>query len=244
MGDGEGITGNITSELNNASNVGTPNESDTGLISKIKSKFRLNKNKEKKVIKQKQTSNSNESNNGIGKQTTISNESNNGKQTSISSESNNGKQSSINNGKISISNDGNLTCVSDITQDSSWEGMEEGEVAEYLGEGNHAGKSVVEVDFADGSQKRPLSDSSDDTVNSADFAVPVGPAPRPSKKKPAVVVSMRQSRSVDVGDECSRSRSPVRRSSAGHFPQPAKHKLPSSAAYDPKPKRVPGVASF
>lgn len=122
--------------------------------------------------------------------------------------------------------------------------MEEGEVAEYLGEGNHAGKSVVEVDFADGSQKRSLSDSSDDTVNSADFAVPVGPAPRPSKKKPAVVVSMGQSRSVDVGDECSRSRSPVRRSSAGLFPQPAKHKLPSSAAYDPKPKRVPGVASF
>lgn len=71
--------------------------------------------------------------------------------------------------------------------------MEEGEVIEYIGEGIHAGKSVDEVDFADGSQKRPLSDSSDDTVNSADFAVPVGPALHPSRKKTAVVVSMGQS---------------------------------------------------
>lgn len=68
--------------------------------------------------------------------------------------------------------------------------MEEGEVIEYIGEGIPAGKSADEVDLADGSQKCPLSASSDDTVNSADFAVPMGLAPRPSRKKPAVVVSM------------------------------------------------------
>ena len=144
MGDGEDTTCNTTSDLNNASSVGTANENGTGLFSKIKSKVGLIKNKEKKVIKQKQTSISNESNNG------------------------NEKQISINNGNnISISNDDNLICNNDITQDSSCEGMEEGEVIEYISEGIHAGKSVDEVDFADGSQKRPLSDSSDDTVNSA-----------------------------------------------------------------------------
>ena len=154
MCDGEGTTCNPTSDLNNASSVGTANENGTRLFSKIKSKVGLIKNKEKKVIKQKETSISNESNNA------------------------NEKQISINNGNnISISNDDNLTCDSDTTQDSSCEGMEEGEVIEYIGEGIHAGKSVDEVDFADGSQKRPLSDSSDDMVNSADFAVPVGPAP-------------------------------------------------------------------
>ena len=159
MGDGEGSTCNITSDLSNASNVGAANVNGTGLLSKIKSKVGLNKNKEKKVIKQKQTSISNERNNG------------------------NKKQISINNGNsISISNDDNLACDYDITQDSSGEGVEEGEVIEYIGEGIHAGKSVNEVDLADSSQKRPLSDSSDDTVNSADFAVPVGPAPRPSRK--------------------------------------------------------------
>lgn len=165
----------------------------------------LIKNKENKVIKQKQTSISNESNNG---------------------------------NNISISNDDNLICDNDITQDSSCEGMEEGEVIEYIGEGIHAGKSVDKVDFADGSQKRPLSDSSDDTVNSADFAVPVGPALHPSRKKTAVVVSMGQSRSVAIGDERSRSRLPVRRSlSARRSPQPAMHQLPSRAASVPKPTR-------
>lgn len=178
MGDGEGTTCNTTRDLNNASSVGTANENGTGLFSKIKSKVGLIKNKEEKVIKQKQTSISNDSNNG------------------------NEKQISINNGNnISISNDDNLICDNDITQDSSCEGMEEGEVIEYIGEGIHAGKSVDEVDFADGSQKRPLSDSSDDTVNSANFAVPVGPTPRPSRNKPAVVFSMGQSRSVAIGDE-------------------------------------------
>lgn len=177
MGDGEGTTCDITSDFNNASDVSTANENGTRLFSKIKSKVGLNKNKERKVIKQKQTSISNESNNG------------------------NGKQISINNGNnISISNHDNLTCDSDITQDSSCEGVEKGEVIEYIGEGIHTGKSVDEVDFANGSQKRPLSHSSDDTVNSADFAGPVGPAPRPSRKKPAVVVSMGQSRSVVIGD--------------------------------------------
>ena len=73
MGDGEGTTCNITSDLNNASNVGTANENGTGLFSKIKSKVGLNKNKEKKVIKQKQTSISNESNNGNGKEISINN---------------------------------------------------------------------------------------------------------------------------------------------------------------------------
>lgn len=131
-----------------------------------------------------------------------------------------------------------LTCDSDITNDSSCEDMEEGEVIKYIGEGIHSGKSVDEVDFADGSQKCPLSDSSDDTVNSANFAVPVGRAPHPSRKKPAVVVSMGQSRSVVIGDERSHSCSSVRRTlSAGRSPPSAKHQLPSSVAYNPKPKR-------
>lgn len=221
-GDGEGTACNTTSNLNNVSSVGTTNANGTGLLSKIKSKVGLNKNKEKKAIKQKQTSN-------------------NGNEKQISINNGNEKQISISNGNnVSISNDKNLSCDGDITQDSSCDGMEEGEVVDYIGEGIHAGKSVDEVDLADGSQKRPLSDSSDDTVNSADFAVPVGPAPRPSRKKPAVVVSMGQSRSVAIGDERSRSRSPVGRSpSAGRSPQPAMHQLPSSVASVPKPKRGP-----
>lgn len=83
-----------------------------------------------------------------------------------------------------------------------------------------------------------LSDSSDDKVNSADFAVPVGPALSPSRKKCAVVVSMGQFKNVTIGEERGHSHSLVRCSlAAGQSAPAAKHQLPSSVAYDLKLKR-------
>lgn len=112
IGDGEGTSCNTVSDLNNVSSVGTANENAIRLFSKIKSKVGLNKSKEKKVIKQKQTSVSSECNNSNEKQIST----NNGNNISISKE----KQISVNNGNsISLSNDENLTCDSDITHDSS-----------------------------------------------------------------------------------------------------------------------------
>ena len=89
------------------------------------------------------------------------------------------------------------------------------------------------------SQKRSHPDS--DSVDSVDgnyFAAPEVPPTRPTKKKPADVVSPGTSRpvAVDHDRDRSRSRSP-KRSSSARPTSSGSHALPPSIGYLPKPPR-------
>ena len=95
------------------------------------------------------------------------------------------------------------------------------------------------------SQKRSHPDSdSVDSVDDGSFAVPVAPPPRPSKKKPAVVVSPGTVRPVvvDRSSNRDRSRSPKRSPSASHSSASGAHILSSSIGYQPKPPRSPSAS--
>ena len=110
---------------------------------------------------------------------------------------------------------------------------------EYIGQGVLAGReNNSESELVADTQKRSHPDS--DSVGSVDsipFATPAVPPPRPSKKKPAIVVSPGAARPAVVDRDRSRSRSPKRSSPAG---RPGTHSLPPSV---PKPPRSSGSRS-
>lgn len=212
--------------VSSLSNVdGAAKEGSTGLLNKLKTKVGLNKKKEhkEKVI------------NTYDSDISPSN----GNAHNVK-----GKVISTNESDISLNN-GNINNESVISNnDSSQNLLDDGQIAEYIGQGILAGRSDSEMDLAVESQKRAYPDSSEDTVDSDHFSVPAKPAPRPPKKKPPVVVSSGKSRPVPVADhgrDRSRSRSPSGRSpSASRSASSGKHPLPSGVGYEPRPPRGPG----
>ena len=114
---------------------------------------------------------------------------------------------------------------------------------EYIGQGVLAGReNNSETELAVDSPKRSHPDSdSVDSVDGSPFAVPKAPPPRPTRKKPAVVVSPGSSRPAPVidGRDRSRSRSPKRSPSVGRSPSSGSHSLPLGLGYVPKPPRSP-----
>ena len=117
---------------------------------------------------------------------------------------------------------------------------------EYIGQGVLAGReNDSDMELPVESQKRSHPDSdSVDSVDEGSFVVPVVLPPRPSKKKPAVVVSPGTVRPtvVDCISNRDRSRSPKRSPSASRSSASGAHGLPSSLGYQPKPPRSPSAS--
>ena len=204
---------------------GTPN---IGLLGKLKQKVGLNKKKESTVNVSTTGAcvNQNESHDN----STVNNVSN--ESSSDNSIGNNGNiRSSIAYRKETTDN----TNSNDSSQNLSEH--------EYIGQGVLAGrKNDSDMELMVESQKRSHPDSdSVDSVDEASFVVPEALPPRPSKKKPAVVVLPGTVRpvAVDRSSPRDRSRSPKRPPSASRSSTTGTHTLPSSIGFHPKPPRSP-----
>ena len=207
-----------------------PGASNIGLLGKLKLKVGLNKKKESTV---------NLSNTGACLNLSESNDNSTVNTVSKECSSDN---SSGNNGNIRSGNDNSITRSKNINDNAnSSDSFQNSSVQEYIGQGVLAGREKdSDMELAVDSQKRSHPDSdSIDSVDDDSFAVPVVPPPRPSKKKPAVVVSPGTSRPVVVEQSRgrNRSRSPKRSSSVGRSPSSGSHDLPPSLGYGPKPPR-------
>ena len=209
--------------------------STIGLLSKIKLKVGLNKKKESTVnvnntVNQNESSNDNSAVN-VSKVNTRSHSSSNGKST-VNNASNGNTRS---NSRKSNNDNPNSNDSSQILSEQ-----------EYIGQGVLAGReNDSDMELMVEPQKRSHPDS--DSVDSADdgsFVVPVALPPRPSKKKPAVVVSPGTVRPlvVDRSSNRDRSRSPKRSPSASRSSASGAHALPPSLGYQPRPPRSPSAS--
>ena len=204
-----------------------------GLFDKIKSKVGLNKKKASTVnvnstgacVNQNESSNQSSNENSdvinVSKSNTCSNNTSNGNTCSNPSKKNNANP--------------NSKASSQILSEH-----------EYIGQGVLAGREKdSDMVLAVESQKRSHPDSdSVDSVDEDSFVVPVALPPRPSKKKPAVVVSPGTVRPgvVDSNSNRDRSRSPKRSPSASRSSASGAHSLPSGLGYQLKPPRSPSAS--
>ena len=199
--------------------------SSVGLLGKLKLKVGLTKKKESTVSVSITGAclNQNES--------TVNN---------VSKESSN-DNSVGNNGNICSSNGNSSKRINDNTHSS--DSSQNLCAQEYIGQGVLAGReNDSDMELLVESQKRSHPDSdSVDSVDDSSFVAPVALPPRPSKKKPAVVVSPGTVRPVvvDSSSQRDRSRSPKRSPSVSRPSASAAHALPSGIGYQPKPPRSP-----